>query len=250
MKNFLLSIILSLAFGGICGGANGKQNQLSIERDKQELVRLTNEILRAEVEDDAAPLERLLDDDYLHINFGNKSSDKATIIKRYTTKSPNETAKSTITASDFQIRFYGDTAVVAYKILDVFRGKKGEQTFHDSQFDVWKRAKKSWRLIASSGAMQLPERKVIALDATTLDAYAGIYQNANGDSFTITRDGEKLLVSTSDGTKFDLVPQTEIEFYSPSNSIVSMFFVRNDKGAVASAILRYYGADETIKKIK
>jgi len=78
------------------------------------------------VEDDAAPLERLLDDNYIFVNFGNKSTDKATLIKRWTKKKPDQTAKSTITASDFQIRFDGDTAVVAYKMTDVFRGKNGE----------------------------------------------------------------------------------------------------------------------------
>ena len=202
------------------------------------------------VEDDAAPLERLMDDDYLFMNFGNKSSDKATIIKRWATKNPNQTAKSTITASDFQIRFYSDTAVVAYKMTDIAWGKNGEKIFLDSAFDVWKRTDKSWRLVASSGAAQLPERRVIDLDTKILDAYAGVYQSAKGNSFTITRDNDQLLVSSSDGKKFDLVPQTEIEFYSQSNPVVAMFFVRNDRGEVAYALLRYYGADTTIKKIK
>ncbi|MGI8638912.1 MAG: DUF4440 domain-containing protein [Pyrinomonadaceae bacterium] len=250
MKYFLQSIILLLILSSVVFAQTAAKNNPQTERDKQELIRLTNEILQAVVDDDAAPLERLFDDDYLFMNFGNKSSDKATIIKRYTTKNPNQTAKSTITASDFQIRFYGDTAVVAYKMTDVVRGKNGEKTFLDSAFDVWKRSDKGWRLLASSGARQLPERRVVALDAKILDAYAGVYKSANGSSFTITRDGESLLVSISDGAKFDLAPQTEIEFHSSSNSVVSMFFVRNDKGAVASAILRFYGADTTIKKIK
>lgn len=250
MKHILLVTLIIFVGVPLVAAHTASRSDSQDERDKRELIRLTNEILRSAVEDDAAPLERLLDDDYLFMNFGNKFSDKATIIKRYTTKSPNEIAKSSITASDFQIRFYGDTAVVAYKMTDVFRGKKGEQTFLDSAFDVWKRKSRSWRLVASSGAMQLPERRVITLDAKILDAYTGVYQSAKGDSLTITGDGEQLLVSGSDGTKFDLSPQTEIEFYSPSNSLVAMFFVRNDKGQVASAILRYYGADTTFKRVK
>jgi ketosteroid isomerase-like protein len=221
-----------------------------IERDEQELIRLTNELLRSAVDDDAAPLERLLDDNYVSIDFGNKSKDKAALTKLWTTKNPKETAKSTITADDFQFHFYGDTAIVAYKITDVFRGNKGEQTFHDYSFDVWKKSGEGWRLVSSSTAALLPGRKVIALDAKTLDAYAGVYRSPEGDTFSITRKGDKLLVSISDGTKFDLVPQTEIEFYSPSNSIVSMFFVRDEQGRVAYAITRFYGTDTTLKKIK
>jgi hypothetical protein len=92
----------------------------------------------------------------------------------------------------------------------------------------------------------------------TLDAYAGTYQSADGNQFVVTREGEKLLVAIADGTKFelprtgakiDLAAQNEIEFYSPSDLYTTMFFVRDETGKVARAILRYYTTETTIKKI-
>jgi|GEM_PF-2668047 len=254
MKQFLL-VAFVLLIGFALTDAQTPNSNISPttaaqdERDKQELIRLTNELSRASVENDAATLERLMDDNLVAFGDNNKSKGKAVLIKQWTTKNPDPTATSSSTPSDFQVYLYDNAAIVVSRITDVDRDKKSETTIRTFAFDVWKRTDKGWHWIASRETL-LPERKTINVDTKTLDAYTGQYQAGQGDSFIVKREGNKLMVNSSDGRKFDLSPQTEIEFFSPSHSLMTMFFVRNEKGQVASAILRYYGADMTFKKIK
>jgi ketosteroid isomerase-like protein len=161
MKEILLAVFVSLVNFNFVQAQTSKPvapQKIAVEnqRDKQELIRLTNEILRASVEDDAATLERLMDDNFVMFHSGNKSNGKAQLIKRWTAKSSDTTASSSSTAGDFQVFLYGDTAIVVSKITDVDRNKEGEKTIRTFVFDVWKRTGKTWRWIASRETL-LPE---------------------------------------------------------------------------------------------
>jgi len=232
MKHFLRIIVAICIFGSLAFTQTMDKNASQTERDKQELIRLYNETARASEKDRAAILARLLDDNFVSYASSNQPRNKARILRAWAT--PN---------SD---------ALVNYSLTS------SETTNRTFEFDVWQKSDKGWRRIAHRST-PLIERKAVSIDPKTLDAYAGTYRSEDDNEFVVTRTGENLLVSIADGTKFelprtgakiDLSAQNEIEFYSPSDSHITMFFVRDETGKVARAILRYYTAETTIKKIK
>ncbi|MFN2453339.1 MAG: DUF4440 domain-containing protein [Pyrinomonadaceae bacterium] len=249
MKRFLPLTVALCFFSGIISAQTANKNGSQVELDKQELIRLTNELSRASVDDDAATLERLMDDNLVYFGNSNKSKGKATLIKQWTRKASDPTASSSSTPSDFQVYVYGTAAIVVSQITDVSRNKNGETTLRTFDFDVWKKTDKGWRWIASRETI-LPQPKAITVDPKTLDDYAGAYRSENGSTFTIARDGDKLTAAIPGSSKFDLSPQSEIEFFSPLNSALMMIFVRDNTGQIAYAILRYNGVDTTLKKLK
>lgn len=128
------------------------------ERDKQELIRLTNEVSRASDKQDRATLERLMDDKMILYSASNKVYDQKTLIG-FWTKKDDSVIESSSVPSDCEVYFYGKTAIVICTITDTERDQKGKTiTVRTKAFDVWQKKKTGWKWIASRETLLTNEK--------------------------------------------------------------------------------------------
>ena len=128
------------------------------ESDKDELIRLTNEVSRASTSRDAATLNRLMDDKLILYSIGNKVYDKKMLIAFWTKKDDSIIETSSV-PSDFEVYIYGKTAIVICTITDTERNSNGATSVIKTKvFDVWQKKKTGWKWIASRETL-LPAEK-------------------------------------------------------------------------------------------
>ncbi len=98
----------------------------------------------------------------------------------------------------------------------------------------------------------IPERTTARVDPRVLDAYVGQYQPSASPVWTVTREGDKLMVQQGSSTeKRELVPEKEASFFTKEDRRATYTFVNDDKGQVTSLVLQIDGrAIERAKKIK
>lgn len=90
-------------------------------------------------------------------------------------------------------------------------------------------------------------RAIAKVDARVYDTYVGQYQFPDGYLFTITKEGDKLmLILKGDGGKFDLLPQSETEFelFFPEADD-QLMFMKDEAGHVTHLLLNW---DTQVKK--
>lgn len=141
-------LMICVFFLGQNLSAQTKKNE-KIERKKNELIRLTKEISRASTESDAATLELLMDKNFVLYSAGNKIYDKAALIKLWTKKPANPSISEYSIPADFEVRIFGETAILISTITDTEREGEKETVTKTKAFDVWQKTKKGWRWIAS-----------------------------------------------------------------------------------------------------
>jgi hypothetical protein len=94
--------------------------------------------------------------------------------------------------------------------------------------------------IALGEPYELPyERKEIAVDPTTVDAFFGEYRKVgqSGDIFRFLRDGNRFLVQPAGVPPFEVVPESPERFFSRSIDF-QLTFVRNADGSVKHVVIR------------
>ncbi|HEV2801863.1 MAG TPA: serine hydrolase [Pyrinomonadaceae bacterium] len=94
------------------------------------------------------------------------------------------------------------------------------------------------------------ESAEVKVDATALNAYAGQYDVTGLGPLDITLEGEKLFGAPPGQRKIELVPQGSDKFFVAGPNI-QFTFVKDDKGQVAQATLRFPdGREIQAKKVK
>ncbi|MBS1797669.1 MAG: nuclear transport factor 2 family protein [Acidobacteria bacterium] len=152
--------IVLLFFWALPAAVEGQAKKSSSdERVKAELIRLTRELSRASVEKDAATLGRLMDDEFLLVGVTGKFFDKKTLIAFWTKKPDDPATVETSEPADFEVRLFGDTAIVVSTITDTEKSGAGTTIVRTRAFDVWKKGKKGWRWIASRESLLPADEK-------------------------------------------------------------------------------------------
>ena len=95
------------------------------------------------------------------------------------------------------------------------------------------------RAAAIAMGKPFPEFKEIALDAATLDRYAGVYEVEQGVTRTFRRDGDSLSVQRSGRAPVRLKAYSQTGFFVPGG-LDYFEFARNDKGE-ATGVTLYQG---------
>ena len=75
----------------------------------------------------------------------------------------------------------------------------------------------------------LPDRKMTRVDGKILDGYVGEYQPAPNVVISIKRDNEKLIFRRGDDI-FELVPESETNFFFPDGGRTLFSFVKDATG--------------------
>jgi CubicO group peptidase (beta-lactamase class C family) len=81
------------------------------------------------------------------------------------------------------------------------------------------------------------ERKVAKIDPKVYDAYVGRYQIGPEKSFSITREGDRLMAQPTGQGKRQILPESETEFFVEGVD-AKLTFVKDDKGKVTHMMLR------------
>lgn len=90
----------------------------------------------------------------------------------------------------------------------------------------------------------IPKRVAAKVDSKILDAYVGQYQPNPSTIFTITREGGKLMMQQgSGGEKRELLPETEVNFFTVENPRLTFSFVKDEKGQITYLVLREEGRE-------
>ena len=93
------------------------------------------------------------------------------------------------------------------------------------------------------------ERQAIKLDPKILGLYVGEYELMPGQALSVTLEGEKLMAQLPGQPKFELVPETETQFFV--RDVAAEFeFGKDEKGRCTQVKLRQSGFEYTLKKIK
>jgi CubicO group peptidase (beta-lactamase class C family) len=98
-------------------------------------------------------------------------------------------------------------------------------------------------------ARRARERAVARLDPKLYDAYAGVYEQSPGVTYTVTRDGDRLLGRAGERDAEELFPEAEGKFFLKTAD-AQVTFVTGDGGRVTHLVLRQGGRDVRAKKVK
>lgn len=78
-----------------------------------------------------------------------------------------------------------------------------------------------------------PERKAVSIPEADLDALAGVYENEERQTFTVSRDGGKLYAQRQGGAKNELLAASPTEFFTAGNP-ARFLAVKNASGRVTT----------------
>jgi CubicO group peptidase (beta-lactamase class C family) len=92
-------------------------------------------------------------------------------------------------------------------------------------------------------------RQVARVDPKLYDAYVGRYQLLPEFVFTISRDGDKLMVQATDQGKIEFLPESETKFFSKQIG-AQITFVKGDDGEVTHLVLHQGARDQQAKRLQ
>lgn len=104
--------------------------------------------------------------------------------------------------------------------------------------------------IAFGEKYELPvERVVVKVDPKIYDAYVGEYELEPGFVFTVTREGDRLMLQATGQGKAELFPTSETKFF-PKVVRADITFFKDAAGLVTHLVLNQNGRQMNAKKIK
>jgi len=109
------------------------------------IVELEQQWAAAQQKGDRAVLNRLLADDYKYTDLNGATGTKAELLASLQ-PAGGSNPSAPETASKYEVRVYGDTAVVTHNA--VFRAVDKEQTVEARGIDVWVRRQANWQVVA------------------------------------------------------------------------------------------------------
>jgi hypothetical protein len=216
---------------------------------EQEFKSLLQEIADARLRGDKAVAERRLAENFIATD---EKGVTRTINKSNSLKSirpaPAELRVSA-TIEEVQVLAYGDVAVVNYRDVTrlVINNEPVVKRFRYTE--VFKRNAGVWQMVASHQTVIPGEAVATNIDQKVYDGYVGRYQLFSNFYYTVTREGEKLMIS-SPIRKAELVPENENTFVIKGDQY-RIIFLRNDRGEVTQMKVREFpGVEYPAIKVK
>ena len=97
------------------------------------------------------------------------------------------------------------------------------------------------RLAAKVIGKAIPEFTTVKLDAATIDQYVGVYKIDEKNRRNFVRDGDKLIMTRTNGARTVLQAYAKDWFFMDEQSLLRVQFLRNDKNEVINAIVMQNG---------
>ena len=135
--------------GALCGedSASAVPHAVSAadKATEQELIKLRKQIAEAELEGDAATLDRLYADEYMHLHADGRLDSKAEYLKRFTSGSRKYQLND---VQDIQVRLYGATAVIFSRGHTKSTNDGSPRDVMNQFMEVWVKKQGQWRVVA------------------------------------------------------------------------------------------------------
>ena len=152
MKQILVTVVAALVLSSVAVGQ--KQSATKDQRGsvEQAVREVDKERIQAQINADAAALDRIYADDFIGVGPSGTVRTKAQVIADFTSGSLKF---QSITTDDVQVRVYGDTAVETG--LSTMSGQdKGKTVPSDTRFTrVWVKQQGRWRLVANHYSLRI-----------------------------------------------------------------------------------------------
>lgn len=97
------------------------------------------------------------------------------------------------------------------------------------------------RLAAAAMGKAIPEFSAIKLDEKALDRYVGVYRIDEKNRRVITREGEKLIMTRTNGPRTVLQAYSQNGFFKDNTSLLRLEFNKNAEGDVSEAVIYQQG---------
>jgi len=154
-----------------------------------------------------------------------------------------------IEMKDIHFQSYGNVTTLAY-LADEYETIFGQTI--NTQYrttNTYLRINGEWKII-SSEVLAIPKHPIpIELDSSILDSCVGEYQLAEGVTYTITRDGNKLMGQRTGRKKVELSAENGSTFYFVGSRGTKVF-VKDKSGAVTTMLDRRDGNDIVWKRVR
>jgi hypothetical protein len=165
-------------------------------------------------------------------------------------KLSSESIKRFFRLEQLRVRVIGETAIVTG--INNIEVRVGEQARRSKiRFtDTYIRRQGNWQLFATHSSRIPLERQAARVDPKIYEAYVGEYELGPGLSFTVTREGDRLLTQRSGlADKIEIFPESETTFfYRGANE--SVIFHKETTGKVTYMVLKEQGQELRARKIK
>ncbi|MGI8811546.1 MAG: DUF3471 domain-containing protein [Pyrinomonadaceae bacterium] len=149
---------------------------------------------------------------------------------------------------DVRVALYNDTAVVNSRWL-MSLTINGEAVFKQFRYThVFVRRENRWLLVAKHETVIPLDPIPAKIDFKVYDDYVGVYQLNSKHAYTVTREGDKLILGKT--KKHELVPENENTFVQKGDQY-RIIFVRDAQGKVSHLRWREFpGVEYNAIKIK
>ena len=209
-----------------------------------ELVRRTQELYDAVALGNRAPWQEYFSDDCIYSDEKGRTFDKTKLIADIT---PLPCGYSgAIKIEKPQNRIIGDTAILNYDLneIETIFGQNLHARYHVT--DTWLRRDGQWQIVASQSMRYYEDPAVGTIDNRKIDNYVGTYELAPGQTRTVTREGDKLVVSRN-GKREELSPEA-CDIFFRKGVEGRILFRTNDTGKVDALIDRRNNEDVIWRK--
>lgn len=209
-----------------------------------ELVRRTQELYDAVGLGNQAPWKKYFSDDCIYSDEKGRTFDKAKLIADIAPL-PNGYS-GTIKIENLQTRIVSDTAVLNYDLneTETIFGQNLHARYHVT--DTWLRRNNQWQIVASQSMRYYEDPTVGKIDNRKIDNYVGNYELVPRQTRTVTREGNKLVVSRN-GKREELFPEA-CDIFFRKGVEGRILFRTDDTGKVDALIDRRNNEDVIWRK--
>jgi ketosteroid isomerase-like protein len=214
---------------------------LAADNDGAILRRQAQELMDAVTYGNAKVWDKYLDPQVVYIDEAGEVSDKPGLIAQI--KPLPEGISGSIKTEVTQLHFFGDTAVmhVDDHESENYFGQTIKAEYRSLQ--TWRRTGDGWKLIGAQVYAGLIDPASIKLPAARLDEYAGVYRLNAQVTYTLRRDGDKLIGQRSGRDPVTLAIEASDVFFVPGQPRSRKIILRDQTGRITGFADRREGRD-------
>ena len=213
----------------------------AVEDDGAILRRQAQELMDAVSVGNAKIWEKYMDPQVVYIDEEGKVTDKGALVAQVTPLPPG--ISGSIKAEVVELHLFGDTAVlhVDDHESENYFGHALKAEYRS--IETWRRSSDGWKLIAGQVYASLIDPPSITLPPARLDEYAGTYRLSASVTYTLHRQGDKLIGQRLGRDPAALSVEVPDVFFVPGQPRSRKVMLRDAQGRITGFADRRDGRD-------
>ena len=240
MKKLFCVVVAAIAVAAL----NGCKVEPSVTQE--ELVRHTQDLFDAVAAGDKTPWQKYFADDTMYFDEKGRNMNKTALVAGI--EPLPKGYSGSIRMGKVQSHIERDIAIMSYDIdeKESIFGQDLTARYHAT--DTWMRRNGQWQIVAGQVLRYYEDPALGKVDARKLNAYAGTYELAPGNTLVISSDGSQLYRQRGDRPKETLLPESGDIFFRKGVE-GRILFRHADNGKVDALIDRRNNEDVIWKKL-